>query len=566
MIKQCLGKQHTFFSIHNFFKSIMKHIATTFLFLGLLAFCAVGQNVTVKMKDGSSHKFNADYLSELSFQDVVPETPPVVLNTVTVNVYGGGNVATTFIGEGGNVEFKADLYGPTDATHMNTGTYTYATTKAPFTFDPQWSYLKINGEQKTFTAGEIVVSLEERTYTFDITLTLSDNTKYRAKYVGPLPKYTPWIECTLSNASYNDRPQPAGDFYVKFNDAEYNYEMAMILTAQESDKTLPAGEYILSDTRAPFTISTASYINQYSPFETLNLAPDSKINVTKDGEDYIIVMDLNLSDGRPAKYTYQGPITGTPTFESTVEEWKQLIVNPFGSTNSTLYFYKTADTAADGFLSLDCYFPTASFFPTGEYTIGGDSGMYIKTSDISYTNYNPDGSEGGAIALSSGKMTVTRNDGVYTFNIEALLANGENIALTYTGMLDKFGPTFAVELSEASYEENQTRPRGNIYIKLNDQDWTYSIGLDMFAAPSATTLPAGTYTYATTGAENTFSAKSYVESYYPYSRINIVEGSTVTVEVDANSVYTITMNIKFEDGREGNFTYNGTISGTPQFE
>ncbi len=545
----------------------MKHIATTFLFLGLLAFCAVGQNVTVKMKDGSSHKFNADYLSELSFQDVVPEPPLVVLNTVDLLVYSGGNVTATFTGEGGNVEIATDLYGPADAIYMNTGTYTYATTRAPFTFDPQYSHLKINGENKQFTDGTVLVSLEERTYTFDITLTLSDNTEYHAKYIGPLPQYTPWIECTLTQAAYNDRPQPAGDFYVKFNDAPtYKYEMGIILTAQESDKTLPAGEYILSDTRAPFTISTASSINQYSPFVTLNLAPDSKVNVTKDGENYIIVMDLNLSDGRTAKYTYQGPITGTPTFESTVEEWKQLIVNPYGNENSTLYFYKTADTAADGFLSLDCYFPSASFFPTGEYTIGGDSGLYINTDDISYTNYNPDGSEGGAIALTSGKMTVTRDGNIYTFNIEALLANGENIALTYTGELDKFGPSFTVELSDASYEENQTRPRGNIYIKLNDQAWNYSIGLDMFASPSATTLPAGTYTYATTGAENTFGAKSYVECFYPYARLGMGEGSTVTVEVDANSVYTITMNIKLEDGREGNFTYNGTISGTPQFE
>lgn len=549
---------------HN--KSIMKHIATTFLFLGLSAFCAVGQNVTVMMKDGSSHKFNADYLSELSFQDVVPETPPVVLNTVNLDIYSGGNVTATFIGEGGNVEIAADLYGPADAIYMNTGTYTYATTSAPFTFNPQYSHLKINGEQKTFTDGEIVVSLEEKTYTFDITLTLSDNSTYRAKYVGPLPQYTPWIECTLSQAKYIENPQIAGDFYVKFNDPDWKYDMAIIFTAQESDKTLPAGEYTLSDTRAPFTISNASYIDQFNPNANLKLAPGSKVNVAKDGEDYIIVMELNLNDGRTAKYTYQGQITGTPTFESSVEEWSQLIVSPFGNTNTTLYFYKTANSAADGFLSLDCYFPQAAFFPTGEYIIGGDSGMYISTSDISYTNYNPDGSENGAIALTSGKMTVTRDGSVYTFNLEALLANGDNLAMTYTGELDQFGPTVAAELSAASYEENNARPQGNMYVKFNDEDWNYTIALDMYAAPSATTLPAGTYAYATTGAENTFGEKSYVDITSPYSSNKMAEGSTVTVEVDANSVYTITMNLKFVDGREGNFTYNGSITGTPKFE
>lgn len=54
----------------------MKHFSTMLLALGLAAFSAAGQNVTVIMKDGTSHKFNADYLSELSFKDVQqgPET------------------------------------------------------------------------------------------------------------------------------------------------------------------------------------------------------------------------------------------------------------------------------------------------------------------------------------------------------------------------------------------------------------------------------------------------------------------------------------------------------------
>lgn len=38
----------------------MKHLPTLLLALGLSAAAATAQNVTVMMKDGTTHKFNAD--------------------------------------------------------------------------------------------------------------------------------------------------------------------------------------------------------------------------------------------------------------------------------------------------------------------------------------------------------------------------------------------------------------------------------------------------------------------------------------------------------------------------
>ncbi len=35
----------------------MKHLSTLLLAVGLSGFCAMAQNVTVVMKDGTSHKF-----------------------------------------------------------------------------------------------------------------------------------------------------------------------------------------------------------------------------------------------------------------------------------------------------------------------------------------------------------------------------------------------------------------------------------------------------------------------------------------------------------------------------
>ena len=62
------------------------------LALGLAAFSAAGQNVTVIMKDGTSHKFNADYLSELSFKDVQQGPETVEFKSILVEPYSNGNV------------------------------------------------------------------------------------------------------------------------------------------------------------------------------------------------------------------------------------------------------------------------------------------------------------------------------------------------------------------------------------------------------------------------------------------------------------------------------------------
>ena len=43
------------------------------------------------------------------------------------------------------------------------------------------------------------------------------------------------------------------------------------------------------------------------------------------------------------------------------------------------------------------------------------------------------------------------------------------------------------------------------------------------------------------------------------------EGSTIEVALN-NGVYTISMNLLFEDGRICKLTFNGQISGTPDFE
>ena len=90
------------------------------------------------------------------------------------------------------------------------------------------------------------------------------------------------------------------------------------------------------------------------------------------------------------------------------------------------------------------------------------------------------------------------------------------------------------------------------------------MAIDFMSTPDATVLPAGTYTYSAEGGEMTFSSKSYLDIYSPYTSNRFTAG-TITV-AEESGVYAIDMDLTLEDGRNARLTYSGAISGTPVFE
>ncbi|MDE6393520.1 MAG: hypothetical protein K2L59_09680 [Muribaculaceae bacterium] len=539
----------------------MKHLYAMLLAVGLAPLCATGQNVTVLMKDGTSHKFNADYLSELSFKEVPQGPETVEFTSVEVQPYSGGNVTLTFTNADGSVSCVTDLYGRPDSNWLKTGVYTVSGTNDAYTMDPAYSSVTVDNERKNITGGTVDVTLEGHLFTFDIDLTLEDNAQFLGTYTGELDKYTQWITAEMTSASYNSNPQPAGDFYVKFNDAAWNYEMAIVFTAAASETELPAGTYTYSDVRMPATVSPASYVDIYSPYATLRLAPGSKVSVAREGSVYTIGMNLVLSDGRTAEFTFEGEISGTPSFDDPEPEpdpvvFDMLDVNPYGGGNTGLTFNLSSDSTIA--LSLDCYgSASATYFETGEYVVGNSGSLYIDT-DVRYTFLARDGN---TTAVASGNMNVSRDGGVYTFEIDLTLADGSRLKGTYEGRLNKFTPVAEYTVTKAAYNEN-ARPAGNFYVKFNDDSWNCSVAMDFHASPAAQTLPAGTYVYGEDSSEGTIGRLSYIETNTTYY---VKEGTRAVVAVDGD-VYDITMTIVKEDGTEAIVTFNGQITGTPVFE
>lgn len=291
-----------------------KHFSALLLALGLCAAGTNAQNVTVVMKDGTSHKFNADYISEITFKEATAATT-LNFTSLSLNVYSGGNVTLNFATDDGNT-VALDIYGPADELWLHAGNYSLSSSNAPYTIDPAWSEVKIGGMKLNITDANLTVTNDEgNSFSFLLNATLSDGSEIIGRYTGVLDTYTRTIAATLSAASYNANAQPAGRFYVKFNDADWKYEMAIVFCAETSATTLPAGTYRYASAAAPGAIIEGSYVEVYNPRASLKPVAGSTVDVALSGEEYTITMDLVLSDGRTGKFTYTGKISGTPSFE-----------------------------------------------------------------------------------------------------------------------------------------------------------------------------------------------------------------------------------------------------------
>lgn len=551
----------------------MKQTKLLMLAMALGASGAMAQSVVVVLNDGTQQKFATDYVKEIYFTEEggpVEETPLLLSGK---DVYGNGNAVLRFSPYTESLNVVLDIYGPTDATYLNPGTYEVAGGNTPFTIgnNIQYSYIEFveNGAGIVgLESGSAVVTMsEDYIYTIHMDFILADGSNFKGVFQGEIPGYDPRLNYTLAAASYNENPQPAGDFYVKFNDADWKCEMAIDFMATPEATLLPAGTYTYSSTGGEMTFSSRSYLDTYNP-NSNNRFTDGTITVAEDGGIYTIDMQLKLEDGRDATITYTGEISGTPTFEPgptpggdvelTLAETKV-----YSQGNVTLVFRSDADNTE---VALDMYGPVdAQYLNTGTYTVDPNGTPFTISSNENFTYLRKgDGGEKTGIASGSAEVTMT-DDYIYTIIMDFTLADGSTFKGNFTGEIPDYNPGKGIEitLSDAKYNDNP-QPAGNFYVKFNDAAWNCEMAIDFVATADATLLPAGTYTYSAEGGEMTFSSKSYLDLYNPSSSNRFTAG-TITV-AEENGVYAIDMDLTLEDGRNARLTYSGAISGTPVFE
>jgi hypothetical protein len=292
-----------------------KNYKTLLFAFGLGTLGAAAQSVTVVLNDGTQQKFCTDYVRQITIEEVKPQAPTIALTQIEIP-YSGSNFGLKLTDAFGDNEFCLDLYGPADAQYVTTGTYVVGATEGLRVDNSKetFTYVRSGDVKKGVKSGTVEISREDRKYTILADLVLADGTQTRGKFIGELPKFSYFIDMTLSAASYNTNPQPQGQFYVKFNDAAWNCEMAVVFCADPAATTLPAGKYVYADTEAPGTISPKTYITIYSPYLSLKPAPGTEVDVKLDGTKYTVTMDFIYDNGRSGTMTFSGEISETPTF------------------------------------------------------------------------------------------------------------------------------------------------------------------------------------------------------------------------------------------------------------
>ena len=553
----------------------MKQIKLLTLAMVLGCTGAMAQSVVVVMKDGTQQKFGTDYVKEIVFTEESEPVEPESLMLTKTEAYSQGNVVLSFAPATEAYNVVLDMYGTYDAEYLQTGTYTVGTPQTPFSIgnDARYSYIEYveNGKGKVgLESGTAVVSMteDEYVYTIDMNFTLADGTQFKGKFEGKIPEYSPdtnkGVEIELGEAKYNENPQKPGEFYVKFNDTAWSCDMAIDFMSTPGARVLPAGTYTYSADGGEMTFSSKSYLEIYTPYSN-NRFTAGTVTVAENGGSYTISMDLTLEDGRNAKLTYSGAISGTPTFEQDNESLTLNLddVKVYSNGNVSLVF---VSENGDSEVALDVYGPIdAQYLYTGTYNVSAANTPFSIGSDVRYTYVKKDAHSQNT-AVTSGTVTVTMTDDyVYTIDMDLTLADGSTFKGSYTGEIPNYNPDNGIEitLGEAKYNENPQKP-GEFYVTFNDTAWSCYMAIDFMSTPGATALPAGTYTYSADGGEMTFSSKSYLEIYTPYSN-NKFSAGTVTVTENGGS-YTIDMDLTLDDGRNAKISYTGAISGTPTFE
>lgn len=270
------------------------------------------------LEDG--RKANITYAGKIAGTPTFEQPADIVeFSLANKNVYGQGNVSLTFKAADDS-ELALDVYGPTAAQFLETGTYEVKAGGTPFSIGDgiQYTYFKkADGQPVGITSGTAAVSIGENyVYTIVMDFTLADGSKLNGEFKGAIPYYNPHIDTTLSAASYNENKQNPGEFYVKFNDTNWSCEMAIDFMSKADATVLPAGTYTYSADGGEMTFSSKSYLDLYNPYPSSNNRfKTGTITVTEEGGNYNLAMDLTLEDGRTANLTYSGTISGTPTFE-----------------------------------------------------------------------------------------------------------------------------------------------------------------------------------------------------------------------------------------------------------
>ena len=285
------------------------------------------------------------------------------------------------------------------------------------------------------------------------------------------------------------------------------------------------------------------------------------VTVSNVAKVYTVEAELTLSDGTITKGKYVGELAKYSQYFTTA-------MNAAAYDDDAKRKGEFGVTFSDEFFTCEAYFDfyaaeDATTLPDGVYTYSEEHTPGTFSEKSYFETYAPYIHS----ALLEGS-TITVEGGKITFDL--LIADGRKGEFEFNGTITGT-PTFKSDdvvtytATAAAYNSNQKRDKGEFYIKLNDADWTFEMAVDIYADRAATLLPAGTYTFSDSKEPGTFTSKSYMDLYSPYTSYTFAEGSTITV-TEVEGGLRLVMDFVATNGDEFRVVFEGEITGTPEFK
>ncbi len=520
----------------------MKHITSTVLLCAVSVLGASAQTIIITDKDGVAHRFNADYVKEITFEPAQSQDDAINLNiaSVIVNPYGLTNIEVTLESENGdNVDL--DLYQPS-TMWLTAGKYVVDGSSADYTINPSWSSATIGGEKKDIKSGSLDVQLNGEVYTFSVDLVVGDDVKVKGSYTGKISKFGPVANFALDGVAYVEVNDPASNgFYYRFNDADWKLEMRIDLFS-EGNAPKP-GTYTFSESTD--NGCAGSYVNLYSPYNDASSFKEGTVTVAEDGENTIINVNGVLANGLPMTASYTGKLPARPVASQDVDfNISSVSVNPWNLSNISLEF--TCENGDQ--LTADIYQPSTMWLVAGTYVVDGSYAPF--TLDPGYSSIIIGGEKKD---IKSGSIDIKLDGEIYTFTVDLVAGDDTAVKGSFTGKINKFGPVANYDLTGVAYVGvNEPAPNG-FYYRFNDSDWKVEMRIDLFSEGDAP--KPGTYTF--TESTDNGCAGSYVNLYAPYNDSTSFKEGTVTVEEDGENTI-----IKVEGVLEIGLSMTASFSGT----
>lgn len=243
---------------------------------------------------------------EGAIEYLAPKTPEGVKYDMELLKWDTSNIALTFTSDG-QPEIKLDVYYSPKAEFFYGGVYNLATSGTQYINPSSVRYTYV--DNKAISAGSMVVEHNGNDYTVTFEFTYDGDKTIKGYYQGVPNDFLPVKDVVITDvkAADNDDLQN-GEFYLKFNNSNWDYEGVFDLFCESGATTIPDGTYNLGADGAPMTYSAKSQVQAYPVDSNIYKFVKPIVIGTEDGKR-TITTSIVTDKGLTFNFSFKGDIT-----------------------------------------------------------------------------------------------------------------------------------------------------------------------------------------------------------------------------------------------------------------